>query len=170
MPKPLEGWKKRYQQAHEVWFAKEYPQAYKSGLYTRPKWPRVSKSNGLTTFVINFCNWLGHAANRINTQGQARIHKVPRFNIFQGKVVYFDKVMWTPGATRSGTADTDIVLKHPDHQYGIPIKAEIKVGADTQGPDQHDYEKFVTQAGAIYVIIRTPEQWLLLYDEVMAEN
>lgn len=143
--------RQQYNDAHESWFKTEYPNAYKDGHYSPPKYPIVTKANGLTLWVVNYLTWSGMYGNRINTQGQFMVEK------YKGRVVSSG---FRPSATRRGTADIDAIIN------GRPVKLEIKVGRDRPSEAQLKERDRVTRAGGIYEFIGSPEQFLELLDSI----
>lgn len=103
-------------------------------------------ANGLTKCIIDWLTFSGHYANRINVQGQARVKKQPKYNILSGQIEYNAKIEYTRSTTRKGTADIDAIIN------GIPVKIEIKIGADRQSVDQKEEQKRVEAAGGIYLV------------------
>ena len=102
-------WKIRYNTAHYNYTLQRTPNVVKDGFYTTPPTPVVTKSNGLTTFIINFLNWSGYRATRINTMGRQ----------INGKFI--------PSATRKGTADICRAAK------GTQCRGDIRVCIYTGG-------------------------------------
>jgi hypothetical protein len=135
--------KQRYQQAHEKWFKETYPTAYADGHYAPPKYPIITKANGLTLFCMNYTNFMGYRATRINTTGRQ----------VGGK--------WIKGTTRRGTADLSLTLK------GKSVMIEIKIPPDK--PSEHQLKEQAKEraAGGIYEFISTPEQFFELFDRVV---
>jgi hypothetical protein len=133
-------WKLRYNTAHYNYTLERTPNVVKDGFYTGPPTPVVTKSNGLTTFIINFLNWSGYRATRINTMGRQ----------INGKFI--------PSATRKGTADISATVK------GRSIMIEIKVGKDKPRPEQLTEQQRERQAGGIYEFVHTPEEFFLIFD------
>lgn len=133
-------WRIRYNTAHYNYTLQRSPNVVKDGLYTTPPTPVVTKSNGLTTFIINFLNWSGYRATRINTMGRQ----------INGKFI--------PSATRKGTADISATVK------GKSVMIEIKVGADRPRPEQLAEQQRERNAGGIYEFVSTPEGFFLIFD------
>ena len=136
-------WKLRYNTAHYNYTVQRTPTVVNDGFYTPPPTPVVTKSNGLTTFIINFLNWSGYRATRINTMGRQ----------INGKFI--------PSATRKGTADISATIK------GRSVMIEIKVGADRPRPEQRAEQQRERQAGGIYEFVSTPEQFFMLFDSIV---
>ena len=105
-----------------------------------------NNANGLTKCVLDFLNYSGHFAERISSQGQARVKKATC-----GKTIGIE---WTKGTSRVGTADISAEVKHPNHRFAIPVKIEIKYGKDRQSQVQKQYEIDVTEVGALYWIVK----------------
>ena len=135
-------WKIRYNTAHYNYTLQRTPNVVKDGFYTTPPTPVVAKSNGLTTLIINFINWSGYRATRINTMGR-QLNGV-----------------FIPAATRKGTADISATVK------GKSVMIEIKVGADRPRPDQLAEQQRERQAGGIYEFVSTPEGFFELFDQL----
>jgi hypothetical protein len=142
-------WKIRYNTAHYNYTLERTPNVVKDGFYTGPPTPVVTKSNGLTTFIINFLNWSGYRATRINTMGRQ----------INGKFI--------PSATRKGTADISATIRDKNG-IGRSIMIEIKVGKDKASQYQLDEQKKERQAGGIYEFISTPEQFFMLFDSIVS--
>ena len=135
-------WKIRYNTAHHNYTLQRTPNVVKDGFYTTPPTPVVTKSNGLTTFIINFLNWSGYRATRINTMGRQ----------VNGR--------WIPSATRKGSADISATVK------GKSIQIEIKVGSDRPRPEQLAEQQRERNAGGIYEFVSTPEGFFELFDKL----
>lgn len=114
-------------------------------------------TNGLTKAIIDWLTYSGHYANRVNTQGQARIHKVPRYSLVSGKIEYTDKVQYTKSTTAKGTPDLDCIIN------GLPVKIEVKAGKDRIRDEQTEQGNRITAAGGIYFIARNMPQFVQWY-------
>lgn len=139
-------WKQEYKKSYSEDFARKYPTAYKDQGAPEMVWPKVRTANGLTMAIIKFLTWKGHYANRIGTQGQANIQKIPRFNIFSQQMQYFEKVKWTKGNTKRGTPDITAIIG------GKAIWIEVKVGKDRMSDAQKEQQANIEMAGGIYYI------------------
>lgn len=151
------NYKDRYKIAHKQWFKIEYPNAYKDGYYLDSKLPKVDSSNGLTTYIINFLSWYGHRATRINVSGRLIDGKEK-----QPSGVTLGVKKWIPSSTRKGTADISATIN------GRSVMIEIKVGADRPRPEQLEEQIRERKAGGIYEFIKTPDEFLALYDFVLS--
>jgi len=136
--------KERFNSAHLKWFKVEYPSAFTSGFYVPPVYPQVAKSNGLTQFIVKFLTWSGHRATRVNVSGR----------MVKGKYI--------PSSTRKGTADISATVR------GKSVQIEVKVGKDKPRPEQLREQELERKAGGIYEFISTLEQFLELYDNLVA--
>ena len=142
--------KQRYSAAHKIWFAQNYPTAFKDGFYAEPKMPVVSTANGLTTFVTNYLNWLGHRATRINVSGR----KVG------------DK--WIISSTRKGTADIGSTIKI--NGIGRSVMWEVKIGNDKPSEFQIKEQQKEELAGGRYFFVKTVDDFFMLYDSLFVTN
>lgn len=127
---------------------KRTPQAFEaSGGYSQRIKPYSDKTtNGLTRCIIDFLNFSGHWAVRVNVQGQARIKKIPRYSIFSQKVEYSEKVTYTKSTTKRGVPDINSVID------GRSAQIEIKVGADKIRDEQAEQGQRIEAAGGLYFI------------------
>ena len=134
--------KQRYNAAHLHWQEHKYPEAFKAGYTHDPAMPVVTKANGLTSFIVNFLNWSGHRATRINVSGR--------------KV----KDKWIRSTTRKGTADISATIA------GKSVMIEIKIGRDK--PSEHQLAEQIKErnAGGIYEFISSVDEFFQLYDNL----
>ena len=139
--------KERYNAAHKIWFANNYPTAFKDGFYAEPKMPVVTKANGLTTFITNYLNWLGHRATRINVSGR----KVG------------DK--WIRSSTRKGTADIGSTIKI--NGIGRSVMWEVKIGNDKPSEFQIKEQQKERAAGGHYEFVSSVDEFFLIYDSLL---
>jgi hypothetical protein len=135
--------KQRYNAAHLHWQELTYPQAFKAGFTHDPSMPVVTKANGLTNFICNYLNWMGHRATRINVSGR--------------KV----KDKWIRSTTRRGTADISATIN------GKSVMIEIKIGRDKPSPEQLAEQIKERNAGGIYEFISSVDEFFLLYDNLL---
>jgi hypothetical protein len=147
--------KERYEAAHHANFQRVYPLAYKDGHYCKPKYPRIATANGLTTFIVNYINWSGYIATRVNSMGRL-IDGTER----TASGVLLSKKKWIPGTTAKGTADIMATIA------GKSVSIEIKVGSDRPRPEQLEMQNKVRNAGGIYEFISNPEEFFVLYDTI----
>lgn len=114
-------------------------------------------TNGLTAAIIDWLTYSGHYANRVNTQGQARIKKIPRYSIFSGQIEYTDKVEYTKSMTAKGTPDIDAIIN------GMAVKIEVKAGKDKIRDEQVRQGNKIIAAGGLYFIARDMDQFVRWY-------
>lgn len=150
-------WKQRYQQAHQEWFQQEYPNAWKDGFYTEPKYPDVRKTNGITTAIINYLTWSGAYGNRINTMG-----RLVEGNIKTESGASMRVKKWLPSATKKGTADIHGILD------GKHLSIEIKNAAtkDRVRPNQDKERDRVTKAGGMYLVVTSIDDFFTQYESI----
>lgn len=151
------NYKKRYQQAHEANFKLQHPVAYADGHYTQPKYPDVKTANGLQNFIENFINWNGYRATRINNIGKLADKVVTEKSGFK-----FTEKRYTR-ATRRGAADISATIK------GRSAMFEVKIGSDKPSEWQLKEQQKEIAAGGLYYFIKTPEQFLEIYDSIINE-
>lgn len=143
----------RYRKAYDDYQARKFPNWVKDGHALQATWPDVTTSGGLQDMIITFLTWTGHFANRTSNEG--------RVIIKDGKPIRI------PSSQRNGMQDIDTNLKHPAHEYGIPWKIEIKVGADTHKDHQKDYGKLVQQTGGVYSVVRDAVDFFSQLDRLL---
>lgn len=116
-------------------------------------------ANGLTKCIIDFLKLSGWQAERISNTGR---FLVDNQKLIGGQSV-FGKTKGTSGkyikgTGTNGTSDISATIK------GRSIKIEVKIGNDRQSQAQKDYEQAVTQAGGIYIISKTFDDFIQWYD------
>ena len=149
--------KERYNAAHKIWFSNNYPTAFKDGFYAEPKMPVVTKANGLTTFICNYLNWLGHRATRINVSGRL-VDGVQK----QPSGVTLTTKKWIPSTTRRGTADISATIK------GRSVMIEIKIGRDKPSEFQLAEQMKERKAGGVYEFCSSIDEFFQLYDNLLS--
>ena len=159
--------KNRYNAAHLKHTTERTPSVVADGHYTPPKLPKINTANGMQTFCTNYCNWMGHHLERTNNMGVPVKKKIPKFNIFSGKLEHIDGGMeWRKGTGARGSSDLKGHINNPKHKFPIPVYIEIKI-KDKQSHDQKEYEATINKTGAIYGIVHNPEEFFKLFDYVM---
>jgi hypothetical protein len=153
------NWKEELKQMKLQELQRKFPAAYQaSGGEDYILKPISDKTaNGLTKCIIDWITLKGGYANRINTQGQARVHKVPRYNILTGKTEYRDSVQWTPSTTRIGTPDIDAII------HGKAVKIEVKIGKDKLSEAQKKHLEDIAKAGGLYFVAKDMESFINWY-------
>ncbi len=156
----------RYEEAYRKFQELKYPAAVKQGGFLNTKYPDTRTKAGLETFICNWFVWNGHHMEKTNNMGKPVQKFVPKFNLFTGKVDQIPgKVEWHKSGGTTGTGDMKGWINLPNgFQRAVIIESKIK---DRQSDAQKDYEQMVTEAGGIYVIMRTPEHCILFYDQLL---
>ena len=123
---------------------------------------RDDSANSLTTCVISFLKLKGHQAERINTMGRP-VDNTRVVTDFTGRRRRIGSVTWMPSGSTPGCADISATIN------GRSIKIEIKFGHDRQSEAQRKYQKSIENAGGIYIIARTFDQFKSWYDHFMTK-
>lgn len=115
--------------------------------YARPAYikPNDSKANGLTNAIVDYCNWTGSLANRINTMGV--------FDAKRGK--------YRHSTTRRGTADISITIN------GKSVWVEVKVGRDKMSEHQNKFREDIERAGGIYFVAHSFPEFYQFYQTIV---
>lgn len=148
-------WKARYQQAHKENFKQQFPHAHRDGHYIEPIYPKVRESNGMQTAIVNYLNWMGHRAKRINNMGRL----VDGVDVTESGAKITAK-KWIPSAAGRGQSDVSSTL------WGKSVQLEIKAGNDKPSADQLKEQAKERKAGGIYEFIFSIEAFFELYDKL----
>jgi len=70
-------------------------------------------------------------------------------------------VKWMPTSGQKGTADISSVI------FGRAVKIEIKIGKDRQSENQKKYQSDIERAGGLYWLIKTFDQFLDQYHDLI---
>jgi hypothetical protein len=143
-------------------------EAQRNNPNTPPEWiaPRKfrdNSANGLTKCIIDFIRLSGGQAERISNTGR----QITRYKSYVDVVGFQRSIInthWIPGNGTNGTADISAVIK------SLSVKIEVKHGHDRQSTSQWSYQRQVQQAGGIYVIATSFEQFYHWYSERFANN
>jgi len=117
-------------------------------------------ANGLTRSVIDFLRFSGHQSERINCTGKM-IDNTQIMTDVLGDRRSIGSVKWLPSSGQKGTADISSVI------FGRAVKIEIKIGKDRQSEDQKKYQADIERAGGLYWLIRTFDEFLEYYNELI---
>lgn len=134
-----------------------YPALPEQARYIKPYSDRTA--NSLTRSIIDFLNFSGHQAERINSTGRP-IDNTKIVTDVLGSQRRIGTIKWIPGTGQKGTADISAVI------YGRAIKIEVKI-KDRQSPDQKKYEEQVIRAGGLYWLVRSFDEFLSFYNELV---
>lgn len=121
-----------------------------------PRKYKDDTANGLTKCVIDFIRFNGGQAERIANMGRV-IDNRKTFVDVVGRSRTIGKTQYIPGNGFNGTADISAIL------YGKSVKIEVKIGSDRQSEAQKNYQLVVEQAGGIYLITTSFEQFFNWY-------
>lgn len=120
---------------------------------------KINSANGLTQSITAFLNYSGWQAERINTMGVYR----EGAKIQVGENTRQLKGKWTPSTSTKGSADISATI------FGRSVKIEVKYGKDRQSEVQRKYQEDIERAGGIYYIARDFDNFLLFYDNLLAD-
>jgi hypothetical protein len=129
---------------------------------TPPEWlaPRKysdNSANNSTRCIIDFLNFSGWQAERINNTGR-QIDTRQTFTDVTGRSRTIGSSKWIKGTGTNGTADISATIK------GRSVKIEVKYGRDVQSEAQRAYQYHIEQSGGLYLIASSFEQFLSWYN------
>jgi hypothetical protein len=130
--------------------------------YLAPRTFRDDSANSLTNCIIQFLQLSGHQAERINSTGR-RIDTRQTFEDVIGRSRTIGSSHWIKGTGQKGTADISGVIA------GRSVKVEVKFGRDRQSQAQKNYQQSVEDAGGLYVIATSFEQFLNWYNQTLKD-
>lgn len=118
-------------------------------------------ANQLTGCILKWLTLHGHWGTRITTtgrqiQGSTVTDVIGRAHIMAGK--------WIPGTTRKGTADIHGIIN------GRHVSIEVKVGRDKMSEHQNKTKKAIEQSGGIYWVVKTFDEFMIRYKELMGKS
>jgi hypothetical protein len=116
-----------------------------------------NSANSLTRCIIDFLTFKGWQAERINNTGR-RIDTQQTFTDVAGRSRTIGQTKWIRGTGTNGTADISATIK------GLSVKVEVKYNRDRQSEAQCAYQRQVQQAGGLYFIASSFEQFLNWYN------
>lgn len=118
---------------------------------------RDDSANGLTRCIIDYVRLTGGQAERISNMGRYFDSRCT-FNDVIGRSHTVGNSKWIKGTGTNGTADISATIK------GLSVKIEVKYNRDRQSEAQRAYQSQVEQAGGIYVIATSFEQFYNWYN------
>lgn len=121
-----------------------------------PRKYKDNSANSLTQCVVDFIRLSGYQAERINTTGRY-IDRTQVFTDVVGRTRSIGTGQWLPTSGQRGSADISAVIR------GRAIKIEIKM-KDKQSDAQREYQRQVEQAGGVYIIVRSFEEFIEFYN------
>jgi hypothetical protein len=130
-----------------------FPDAYR----VVPKYSDKT-ANGLTNCIVDFLNFSGHMASRINNMGTWRADES---NIKGG--------FYTPSTQMKGIADITscINVKITGIDIGVSVWWEVKIGKDTQSEAQRTFAERVRSSGGHYYVVKSFEDFLNHYNKLL---
>jgi hypothetical protein len=117
-----------------------------------PRKYRDDTANGLTKCILHFLRFKGQQAERINNTGRLIDNQRTFTDVFGRNRIIGEK-KWIKGTGTKGTADISAIIE------GKSVKIEVKIGRDYQSKLQKDYQQQVEQAGGVYIIARSFEDF-----------
>lgn len=117
-----------------------------------------SSANALTKCVIDFLNFSGHQAERINTMGRVLDNRKSFVDVV-GRTRVIGSTKYIKGTGTVGSADISATIR----SLGS-VKIEIKYGKDKQSIAQKQYQEQIERAGGAYIIVKDFDSFLEWYD------
>ena len=131
--------------------------------YIAPRKFRDDSANHLTKCIIHFLQLKGHQSERIANMGR-QIDTRCTFADVTGRTRTIGGTKWINGTGTNGTADISATIQ------GRSVKIEVKHGSDRQSEAQRLYQSQVEQAGGIYVIANSFEQFYNWYNQTFTNG
>lgn len=137
----------------ELW-RNTLPERFKDML---PRTYTDKTANGLTKMIIDWINYNGGQAERINTTG--RLIKAKSYKDVMGITKTIGQDKWIKGTGTLGSADISATIQ------GKSVKIEVKIGRDKQSDVQKQYQEAIEKAGGIYYIAKDFDSFYNWYNE-----
>lgn len=137
----------------ELW-RNTLPERFKDML---PRTYTDKTANGLTKMIIDWINYNGGQAERINTTG--RLIKAKTYKDVMGITKTIGQDKWIKGTGTLGSADISATIQ------GKSVKIEVKIGRDKQSDVQKQYQEAIEKAGGIYYIAKDFDTFYNWYNE-----
>ena len=118
-----------------------------------------NSTNGLTKCIIDFLNYSGHYAERINTTGKYVDNSKVVENVL-GQKVKVGSGQWIKGTGVKGRADITAKIKMENTPYPVAVEIEIKFGKDRMSDAQKEYQSKMEDIGTPYVVIKTFDNFI----------
>lgn len=113
-------------------------------------------ANGLTRCIIDYLNYKGHQAERINTTGRPIDTRQTVVDTLGTRRVV-GSLSWAKSTSTKGSADISATID------GRSVKIEVKIGKDRLSDPQKAYKRTIEQAGGVYLIARCFDDFLTWY-------
>ena len=108
---------------------------------------RDDTANELTRCIIDYIEYKGGQAERINTTG-IPIDSRRQVTDITGRTRNIGSLTWRPSGSTVGSADISATIN------GRSVKIEVKIGKDRQSEAQRRYQQAIERAGGLYYIAR----------------
>ena len=118
-------------------------------------------ANSLTAAIVQFLNLTGNHAERVNTMGMPVYQTRVTTNCL-GQKQRIGSITWLPSAGVKGSSDIHSIIS------GRFVAIEVKK-KDRQSEAQKQYQAKVTEAGGLYWICRSFNQFLEYYKTLTDE-
>jgi len=118
-----------------------------------------SSANALTKTIVEFLQYSGHQAERINTMGRPIDNRKQVIDVL-GRSRTIGSMEWGKSTSTKGSSDISSTI------FGYSVKIEIKYGKDKQSKDQAKYAESVNSAGGVYFIATDFDMFILWYDVI----
>jgi hypothetical protein len=116
-------------------------------------------ANELQLCIIHFLTFSGHQAERIAVTGRYLDNSKVITDVI-GSKRKIGSGKWIPGSMQPGSADISATIA------GKSVKIEVKM-KDRQSPAQKKYQAQIEKAGGIYLIVRSFDEFLTYYNEII---
>lgn len=128
--------------------------------YLAPRTYRDSNTNALTNCIVDFLRLSGHHCERTGNEGRLIDNRKTVTDVL-GNARMIGSVQRVHGSGMRGTSDLKAVIN------GRFVAIEVKCATthDRQSEAQKDYQQAVQQAGGIYFIASSFEQFLTWYNQ-----
>ena len=117
-------------------------------------------SNGLTKCIIDWLKFSGWQAERISVQGRYVDESKVVTDVI-GRKMKIGSGKFIPSSMQKGSADISATIR------GKSVKIEVKIGRDRQSQEQLEYQRQVEQAGGVYFIAVSFEDFLNKYNQLI---
>ncbi len=111
------------------------------------------KANGLTKMVIDWIRLSGGQAERVSVTGR-KISQKKTYTDVLGQKKTIGRDVWIKSSMQKGSADISATIN------GRAVKIEVKIGSDRQSQAQKEYQRQVEEAGGVYIIARSFDDFL----------
>lgn len=111
-----------------------------------PQRYKQNNANAVTQAIIAWVRLNGYQAERISVTGRM-VDQRKTYKDVLGYTRQIGSVKWLKSSMQRGSADISCTIR------GRSVKVEVKFGRDRQRPEQVEYQQQVEQAGGVYIIV-----------------